>query len=392
MKSYLLLIFSILIINISFAKDHTVSNKIIDINIEQKSISEVIKEIELSSHINFSYNNSIINRDSIVNLSFKGRLSELISILLPSGVSFISKKNNIILYKKKPTYKKRQKTNLHTIKKSKEPKKDAILLNKLIPHEIKNPKIPSYINTEYKQPILPENIVSQKAKGNSTEKRSNKRNVKWEIASVYQILDESVKYKYSTPKETSEIVKAAASAEKSSRSKRKGITVSAVLFNIKITSGLTLEKRNECYNYKEFLEQYNTNNYTGNTNLPLKGKNTYKYISIPLMIGYRKDITKRFSAGTNIGIWANILYSKKGFYIDTSKNFPYLEFIKTGPLRNAKTDITADIMLEYNFLRKTYLSFSTSYIHPTSSIYDKNYNISKYISSIGYNFSIIYKF
>jgi hypothetical protein len=54
--------------------------------------------------------------------------------------------------------------------------------------------------------------------------------------------------------------------------------------------------------------------------------------------------------------------------------------------------MAVDISLEYKPLRNISISFSTSYMHPTNSIFEKDYPVTKFKSAFGYSFALIRKF
>jgi hypothetical protein len=254
-----------------------------------------------------------------------------------------------------------------------------------------------------------QNILKRKEKpeiktvlqNNSNFYRKRKFTTKFSVGSFFQILNESMQYNNfgisgdSINKDNANIKNIITSSEKSSTSNRIGIIASVTFDYLKLTTGFALQKSRESYNYKNVLDSATARLVTvsDTSTFSLVGRNTYNYLSVPLFFGYERNITGNLTVSGNIGIWANLLNSQKGCYVDLNTDLPHkIKDLKTAPINKIKTDMAVDISLEYKLLKNISVSFSTSYMYPTNSIFNKDYSISKFKSAFGYSFALIRKF
>jgi hypothetical protein len=405
----------------------------VNINVKQKSVQDVLENVEQETNIMFSYSNSTINSDSIISIFvFKGKLEGLLKKLLPSGTSYILNSNNIILYnsplkeKKSTEEKKSNNKSKAVVKNSSKEDKNTLDSNKMDlppirPFLIKkielnsieedgelatiislSPILVKTINEE----DLPHNIIDNKKtkktyrkRGrqiNTSFSRNKKATVEYSIRPFYQLIKETIQYKNFGIGENDERIKAIInSSEENPRAFRTGILATVTSDNLRFTTGLAIYKSYEDYNY----QPANDSIYSYLVSIPdtvgfvPAGKNMYRYFSVPLFIGYERNISSNFIVCGNIGAWFNKLNSYSGEYLDLDSGIPYkFSDLKNAPLNKIKTDLALDISVEYKVLKNTSISFSTSYIYPINSIFSDEYPVTKYKSAVGYSFTLIQKF
>jgi hypothetical protein len=408
---------------------------VISIDVRQKSLRNVMDEIEQKASVTFSYNNATINSDSIISiLVLSGDLKEILKRIMPPNTSFIISSENIILYRTPPN----EQENITKEELFDRPQKDTVFPDegkKIFTADDSVPalRIKPYVIEKLNflepprhdtlamislAPVLFEtnneemwqkSILKRKETPDERTVFQNNLNLygkrklttKFSVGSFFQILNESMQYNNfgiggdSINKDNANIKNIITSSEKSLTSSRTGIIASVSFEYLKLTTGFALQKSRESYNYKNVLDSTTAKILTvsDTTGFSLIGKNTYNYLSIPLFFGYERKITENLTASGNIGIWINILNSSKGCYINLNTDLPYeLNDLKTAPINKTKTDMAVDISLEYKLLRNISISFSTSYMHPTNSIFEKDYPVTKFKSAFGYSFALIRKF
>ncbi|SHE37789.1 hypothetical protein SAMN05444274_101210 [Mariniphaga anaerophila] len=407
----------------------------VTIRIQKKTFGKLIDEIEQKAKVTFSYNNSTINSDSVISvLIFNGKLEDVLKSILPENTSFTLNSNNIILYRtpsngqKKAKNKeqpkvlrdaKKEETAINESKKEKKDKPASIPIIQIEPYIFTGLEVPATLNQDTLLQInlapAQKGLEGNEKRMSSSLRRKNKRTfqsgifrnntnyfsfpgrriVEYSVAPFYQIINESAKYNHFGAGESSAEVKSIITgSEEMLLSSRAGITASVSINQLKFTTGLALQKSNESYNYSSLDTVSSELLFIPDTaSFPRVGKNHYQYLSIPLLVGYSGQLTRTISIGGNIGIWGNFLNSRDGYYIDLSSEPPHqIKNLKDAPLNKFKMDVVADISLEYKIFRKTSISFSTSYMHPTGSVFNNEYPVSKSKSAFGYSFALIQKF
>jgi len=404
-------------------------------NVQQESFREVLDEIEQKANVSFSYNNSVINPDSIISiLVFNGKLEDMLKKILPANTSFIISSENIILYKAQEskhnrpikkvvrtdvTNKRLQSLVTETEKFVIEKSRMASVL-KIKPYVLTDVKIwPQETNENdtlasvHLAPILlnasPEKLASKNALNNpnklsirrntSTPKRrkpNGKGKINYAVGPFFQFLNESIQYNnFGTSGDNAQIVEIISSSEEKARSKRAGIMASVTFDHFRLTSGFALQKSTECYNYVGKLDTTTAHfiSVPDTSGFSLRGTNTYNYLSIPLFVGYKGNITRKMSCIGQVGIWAKLLNSHKGYFINLNTKLPYrFKKFEDAPIKKLQTDIAANISLEYLLFNQVSISSSFSYILPTSSFFNNEYPVTKLKSAWGYSFAIIRKF
>ena len=438
MKYFLSILFILYLCDVFAQSQNEVLQMDINItNVRQKSFRNIMDKIEQKANITFSYNNSIINSDSIISiLVFNGKLEDVLKKLMPPNISFILSSDNIILYRT-PTKKqkiKKQKAFNNDIQKVASKKlvsrdeKAMIVAKKSAPVLKIKPYVFADINLRTPEKLENDTLamislapvlvnknneeLSQKSILNSKKKRKSFRSIvrqnninsyekrkitmKYSIGLFFQVLNESMQYNnFGTSENSTKIKDIITSAEVSSRSNRTGIIASVTFDHLRLTSGLALQRSRKDYDYKNMLDSTTTNliNVPDTSGFSLVGKNNYNYLSIPLFVGYEWNITHNLTFNGNVGIWAKILNSQKGYYIDLNTEPPH-EFkdLENATMHKLQTDIAVDISLEYKLFKKTSIFFSASYMLPTGSAYNNEYPVTKSKSALGYSFAIIQKF
>lgn len=99
MKYFLLILF-FLMLQLALAQKHEeILNTEINIKAKQKSIGNILDQIEQKANVTFSYNNSVLDTDSVIGiLVFKGKLKSILKKLMPPDISYIISSRNIIFY------------------------------------------------------------------------------------------------------------------------------------------------------------------------------------------------------------------------------------------------------------------------------------------------------
>lgn len=442
MKFYFSIIFFCFSVFIAQSQTEVLKTQI-DLNIKHKTVQDILENIENNTNITFSYNNSIIHSDSTIStFVFNGNIEDFLNKLFPCDIKFSAVSNNIILYPY--TTKQKRSENIAKVKIKGE---KGILPNKQVPKSklvSKNiesavpennsfqTNLESYaINpigqktiTSLEEKIYVENVTNLSFKlnvsstkvvsSNNTKSHKNKHrnnlrdnyknrktnfrqktsiNKNVSIALFYQILDEKIKYDNFSLGEDNDLLKEAiTSSEKCSKSFRFGFKTIIDINNFRITSGIAFKESKEKFNYSDLSDSLRIA-LVDTLSFISTGTNTYHYLSVPLLVGYQKQINKKISFNGNVGLWFNLLYERSGSFLNISESSSCsFEDLKNAPLKKVTTDLTTDLAIEYNIYKKFYINAGISYMYPLSSMFDDDYSITKLKTAVGYNFSLIYKF
>lgn len=405
----------------------------LSIDIHQETIPAILNKIELKTEITFSYNHSLFDsKEKKSLLIHNATLKEALEKLMPPDIGFISNSGNIVLFR---TSKKRiesgggfnQKKGNQGLKTSPPGIKDFVEkdLKEEIAHSGKEEGADLY-DDEIKDEIQERhNIEKLDFLRNSFEEikpveyEGSRRVVDWNVSKTddkiaivrgniaryffqpfYQFSLEFTNYSNGNINQDWDSVKdVIAGGEKNIFSDRKGVLGIVSFDGFTISSGIGLMNSTESYHYKTSSSPDETDIFIDTIDTPIMddtigfsviGKNQYNYLSFPIFVGYKWDITKKFFVGGESGLWINMLTSRKGRYVDVKSEFPYkIMNLGFAPLNKTRMEAVSDLYLGYEILDQLYATFSTSYSFFMGSEFKKDYPIRKNKTAFNFKFGLI---
>jgi len=129
-----------------------------------------------------------------------------------------------------------------------------------------------------------------------------------------------------------------------------------------------------------------------NTNIGNQAKTKYNYLQVPLIVGYSYSINK-LSVEISGGVLGNVLVNSKGNYRDENINSQKLYSTKSqAPLRSFYLSYMIIAGVAYSPTEKSQFNISVPLSISTTSIYKKDYFISRKINSVAVQLSYRYYF
>lgn len=407
----------------------------LSIEIDQETIPAILNEIEHKTEITFSYNNSLFDsKEKKSLLIHNGTLKEALEKLMPSDIGFISNSGNVVLYRDS---RKRiesggdfnQKNDIQGLKTSDLKTKDFVGkdLKEEIIHSEKEEEPGLFdedgikVETQDRQGVEKLDFLYRNSfkEVKSVEYEVNRGLIGWDMSKTdgkkeivkdnmvryffqpfYQFSLEFSNYKNLNINHDWDFIKdVLAGGEKNIFSDRKGVLGIVSFDGFTISSGIGLMNSAESYHYKTSSSPDETDIFIDTIDTPIMddtigfsviGKNQYNYLSFPIFVGYKWDITKKIFVGGESGLWINVLTSRSGRYIDLESEIPYkIMDLSYAPLNKTRMEAVCDLYLGYEILDQLYATFSTSYSFFMGSEFRKNYPIRKNKSAFNFKFGLI---